>query len=53
MLIVFSAFSLAAGTGLACAQDRHPERLALYERLSGFMVVTGLALIGGALPLFR
>jgi hypothetical protein len=53
MVIVVSLFSLGSGTALACALDRFPKQSAMIEYCSGLMLVAGLALIGGALPLFR
>ena len=53
MVIAVSLFSLGSGTALACAIDRFPKRSAMIEYGSGLMLVAGLALIGGALPLFR
>ncbi|WP_158807334.1 hypothetical protein [Beijerinckia sp. L45] len=53
MILILSAVSLAAGTTLSCVLERFPTQKIAMERCSGLMVVTGLALIGGGLPLFR
>ena len=53
MIFVISAISLVVGTILSCALDRFPVQKLTIERCSGVMVLTGLALIGGGLPLFR
>jgi len=53
MLIIMSALSLVGGTLLACGADKlHVDR-AMLERCGGLMIILGLALIGGGLPLFR
>jgi hypothetical protein len=53
MVVLVSLFSLGSGTALACALDRFPKQSAMMEYCSGIMLIAGLALIGGALPIFR
>jgi hypothetical protein len=53
MIFIISAVTLVAGTTLSCAYEHFPARKISIERCSGVMVLAGLVLIGGGLPLFR
>jgi hypothetical protein len=53
MVLVLSAISLVAGTTLSCAFEHFAIQKIAAERFSGVMLLTGLALIGGGLPIFR
>jgi hypothetical protein len=50
MVGVISLFSLLSGAALACAAERHPNRVALLERSAGVLMVGGLVLLGSTLP---
>ncbi len=53
MIFLISLSSLGTGVALACMPNRFPEQAILLERFSGIMLVAGLVLTGGSLPLFR
>ncbi|MCJ2010242.1 hypothetical protein MKK70_26580 [Methylobacterium sp. E-041] len=48
-----SLASLGAGIGLAGFAPRAGLRAATFESCGGVLLVTGLALLGAGLPLFR
>ena len=53
MVAGLSLFSLALGAALASLGARTPSHAARLEAWGGTFLVTGLALLGAALPLFR
>ncbi len=49
-LSLMSLMSLVAGTSLACAAQRLPAYAVSFEQWGGTLFVSGLALLGAALP---
>lgn len=53
MLPAFILSCLLSGVGAACAAPYAPMHVAAFERCGGILMVTGLALLGAALPAFH
>jgi hypothetical protein len=50
MIVMLSAASLVLGAASAYAAERFPAHVKLLESGGGALLVTGLALLGSALP---
>ncbi len=50
MIAIAALTSLLVGTALACAADRMPAHVEIFERSGGALLLAGLALIGSGLP---
>ena len=53
MLGAISLISMLCGESLACAAAKVPSHVVALERCGGALLVLGLALLGGAMPLYR
>ena len=52
MILILSVLSILLGTLLACVAERHSRFVARIEASGGLCLICGLAMIGGALPIF-
>jgi hypothetical protein len=53
MLVAASLLCLFLGAALAWAAPKLPFHVVALERCGGALLVVGLALLGGSMPLFR